>query len=152
MDVLTLLKRDHETVGAMLDEVAKCPPDDGRMDELAHEIENALTVHAKIEEQLFYPALRDRANEGEEKVEVFEAYTEHDVIKHLIALLKKEGRRDEAFAAELRVLTDSVKHHVKEEESKIFALAKDCFDKAQLDDMGARMESLKGDLLQSTPR
>ena len=152
MNVLTLLKRDHEAVGAMLDEVAKCPPDDGRMESLAREIENALTVHAKIEEQIFYPALRDKANDGEEKVEVFEAYTEHDVIKHLIALLKKEGRRDEAFQAELQVLTESVKHHVKEEESKIFALAKECFDQEKLDEMGTRMEALKGELLQLTPR
>lgn len=149
MDALTLLKRDHQNVGVMLDEVAQCPTDDGRMDALAREIESALTVHATLEEKLFYPALRDRAKEVEEKVEVFEAYTEHDVIKHIIGLLRTEGRRDEAFQAELRVLAENVKHHVKEEESKIFALAKELLGKEQLEELGTSMELLKGELIET---
>ena len=124
-DILELLKKDHEEVGGLLDRAMKLEGDDASFADLAAKIEAALTVHATLEEQLFYPQLRDRSEEGEDKTDVYEAYVEHDVLKHLIALLKSERRRDEAFKAELQVLGENVKHHVKEEESTIFALARE---------------------------
>lgn len=141
MNVLKLLKKQHDEVGGMLDEAQKCDPGSARMDELASSIEKALTAHAQMEEKFFYPKLRDAADAGEEKTDVFEAYTEHDVLKHLIALLQRETRRDEAFKAELQVLGENVKHHVKEEESTVFALAREKFDDDELDALGAEMEA-----------
>ncbi len=143
MDVLTLLKNDHKMVGDMLDKAQKCEPEDDRLVELASQIEQALTVHATIEEKFFYPQLRDRAQEQEERVDVFEAFTEHDVLKHLIALLKSGRKRDEQFKAELQVLGENVKHHVKEEESTIFSLAREIMDQDELNDLGEKMEAAK---------
>lgn len=148
MDVLSLLKQDHKTVGDMIDAVKECEPNDTRLSELSRQISQALTVHAAIEEEFFYPALRDRAEDAEERVDVFEAFTEHDVVKHLLALLS--GRKQpEEFKAELQVLGESVKHHVKEEESTIFALARELMDEDELNELGEEMAAEKERLMAS---
>ncbi|MGH7737814.1 MAG: hemerythrin domain-containing protein [Candidatus Tyrphobacter sp.] len=147
MDALTLLKQDHKTVARLIDQVPDCEPGDTRLMHLASEIEKALTVHAAIEEKHFYPELRRRSEESEDTVDVFEAYTEHDVMKHLIALLESGRKPDEAFKAELQVLGESVKHHVKEEESTIFSLAHELFDRGELDELGEKMERSKQRLM-----
>jgi hemerythrin-like domain-containing protein len=143
VDVLTLLKTDHQIVAGMLDEAKKCEPGDARLFEIAKEIEKALTVHASIEEQLFYPQLHERAEKQEARIDVFEAYTEHDVLKHLIALLQSGGQPDEQFKAELEVLGENVKHHVKEEEWTIFGLARKLMSRDELEELGEEMERLK---------
>lgn len=143
MDVLSLLKQDHKTVGALLDEAMKCEPDDKRLDNLAAQIETALTVHAGIEEKYFYPVLRERAEESEDTVDVYEAYTEHALVKDLIALLKSGRQPREQFKAELQVLAENVKHHVKEEESTIFKLAREVLDGEELEELGETMSAAK---------
>jgi len=150
MDVLTLLKEDHRNVGALLDEANGCEPDDKRIDSLALQIEKALTVHAAIEEKCFYPALHERAEQTDDTVDVFEAYTEHDLIKMLIALLKSGRQPDEQFKAELQVLSENVKHHVKEEESTIFSLARHVLDREELEELGKEMAAAKERLLRGT--
>ncbi len=150
MDVLSLLKQDHKKVGALLDEATACEPGDERLDDLAAEIETALTVHAGIEEKYFYPVLRDRAEDSEESVDVFEAYTEHVLVKKLIELLKSPRQPSEQFKAELQVLSENVKHHVKEEESKIFKLAREVLDPDELEELGETMQAAKERM--SSPR
>ncbi len=147
MDILSVLKQEHRTVAGLIDEVQQCEPADPRLTDLATEIEQALTVHATLEEKLFYPELRDRSEDSQERVDVFEAYTEHEVVKHLIALLKSGRRRDELFKAELQVLGESVKHHVKEEESTIFSLAREVLDSDELDELGERWEQSKARMM-----
>ncbi|MBV8724451.1 MAG: hemerythrin domain-containing protein [Candidatus Eremiobacteraeota bacterium] len=147
MDILSVLKQEHRAVAGLIDQVQQCESDDPQLDELGKEIEQALTVHAELEEKLFYPELRDRAEESDERVDVFEAYTEHEVVKHLIALLKSGRKRDELFKAELQVLGESVKHHVKEEESTIFALARELLSRDELDELGERFEAGKARLM-----
>jgi hemerythrin superfamily protein len=147
VDVLTLLHKDHETVGSLLDQALKLEPDDDKLHDLAKQIEQALTVHAAIEEKYFYPILQKRAEETEETVDVFEAYTEHDLIKRLIALLQSGRQPDEKFKAEVQVLSENVKHHVKEEESTIFSLARDLMEIEEREDLGAKMERAKNRML-----
>jgi len=149
MDALTLLKTDHKKVGALLDEAQKCEPGDDRLYELANQIETALTAHAAIEEKYFYPQLRDRSEEREDTVDVFEAYTEHDLLKRLIALLQSGRQPDEQFKAEVQVLGENVKHHVKEEESTIFKLAQELLSDEELEDLGAKMERAKQRMMQA---
>ncbi|MBV8223251.1 MAG: hemerythrin domain-containing protein [Candidatus Eremiobacteraeota bacterium] len=143
MDILSVLKEEHRTVAGMLDEVQQCEPEDARIDELASTIESELTAHAALEERLFYPELRDRADEVDERVDVFEAYTEHELVKHLLALLKSGRKRDELFKAELLVLGESVKHHVREEESTIFSMARELLDEDELDELGEKWQRAK---------
>lgn len=147
MDVLSLLKKDHRTVDGMLNKAIKCEPEDDMLRELATQIEEALTVHAALEEKYFYPLLRKRSEETEETVDVFEAYTEHDLLKRLVALLQSGRQPDEKFKAEVQVLTETVKHHVKEEESTIFSLARKLMSNEELDDMGQKVQKAKDRLM-----
>jgi hemerythrin superfamily protein len=147
MNVLDLLKQDHQTVARLIDEVQRCEPDDEKLDDLAQQMSQALTIHAALEESMFYPELRDRAEETEELVDVFEAFTEHDVVKHLIALLKGRHRDRALFKAELQVLGENVKHHVREEESTIFSLARELLDEEELEEIGERAEEEKSRLM-----
>lgn len=143
MDILSVLKQEHRAVSALLDEAHDCEPGDERIDELAPQIERELTAHAALEERLFYPELRDRAEEADERVDVFEAYTEHDVVKHLLSLLRSGRKRDERFKAELQVLGESVRHHVKEEESTIFSMARDLLEPQELEELGEKWQRAK---------
>jgi hemerythrin superfamily protein len=149
MDILAVLKQEHRTVSALLDDVHDCEPGDERIDELAPQIERELTAHAALEERLFYPELRDRAEEAEERVDVFEAYTEHDVVKHLLALLRSRRKRDEQFKAELQVLGESVRHHVEEEESTIFSMARDLLEPEEREELGEKWQRAKQRLMSS---
>jgi len=150
VDVLSLLKQDHRQVSAMIDSIQKCDPGDERLVELGRQISQALTIHAELEEKLFYPELRDRAGDDEERVDVFEAFTEHDVVKHLISLLNSARRNDERFKAELQVLGESVKHHVAEEESTIFSIAREVLDESELEELGEKMSAAKQRLMRSS--
>jgi hemerythrin superfamily protein len=143
VSVLDIIKQEHRQVGALIDEANKCEPGDERLYELAREIEENLSLHLATEERLFYAPLRERAEEQEEQVDVFEAYTEHAVAKALMEMLTSGRKPDERFKAELQVLGESVKHHVKEEESKVFAVARDYLDEEELDQIGEAWEKAK---------
>ncbi len=122
----------------MLDQAQQCEPGDGSLAELAKRIEYALSTHVQIEERLLYSRLRKDAEEEDQLVDVYEAYTEHDVAGHLIALLKSGRKPDEKFKAELQVLGESIKHHVKEEESTVFALARKLIGASERNDLGEK--------------
>lgn len=135
----------------MLEEAKKHKPGDRELTELARRIEDALTVHAALEEKLFYPELRDRAEEQEQRVDVFEAFTEHDLVKHLIALLTGRRRSEDEFKAQLQVLGENVRHHVQEEESTIFSIAKDLLDAEEREEIGQRWERAKSRRANASP-
>lgn len=142
---LALLASDHKTVAGMFRRFERLDKedDDERFD-LLHQICTALTAHATMEEELFYPELR--AAVGEEDAEhLDEATVEHGSIKTLIAELEDADAEDELVSARVKVLSEYVKHHVKEEEGAIFRLAKRAKD-LDLEELGERMEERKGEL------
>lgn len=143
MDILDVIKKEHQEVAALIDQVEKYEPGDKQLTDLARKMAKALTTHVKIEEKLFYSRLRDRAEDDEELVDMYEAYTEHDVASHLIALLKAKRTPDAEFKAELQVLGESVKHHVKEEESTVFGMARKLMDKSERDELGSKWVETK---------
>lgn len=143
MDILDVIKNEHREVGALIDKIEPSEPDSDELRTICRQITDALTMHAQNEEKLFYPVLRDRAEEDDQIVDVFEGYTEHDVIKHLIALANSGRKPDEKFKAELQVLGENVKHHVKEEESTIFGIAKDVLDDDEREQLGVKWEKAK---------
>ncbi len=149
MNVLDLLKQDHQMVGQLIDEVQKAEPGDEKVKELAQQIVQQLTVHAALEESLFYPALGERAENEEERVDLYEAFTEHDVAKHLMSLLNGRRKDDALFKAELQVLGENVKHHVREEESTIFKLARQLLDEEELEQLGETVQAEKERLMRS---
>lgn len=143
MNVLEIIKREHREVSALFKEAKKCEAGDDRIFELAREIETNLSMHLAIEERVFYAALRDRAEAKDEQVDVFEAYTEHAVARAVMEMLSSGRKPDERFTAELQVLGESVEHHVKEEESKIFAIAREYLEKEELEQIGEAWEKAK---------
>ena len=144
VNVLDIIKKEHREAAALLDQVEKFEPGDAKMMELARKIEAALTTHVQIEEKLFYARIRASAEEDDQRVDIFEAYTEHEVANHLIALLKSGRRRDDAlFKAELQVLGESIKHHVQEEESTVFSLANELLGREELEAIGLKWEKAR---------
>jgi hemerythrin-like domain-containing protein len=119
MDAVALLKKDHEDVNAMFEEFESA--DEDRKFELAAEICQALTVHATIEEEIFYPQVRE-AIDAEDLM--LEAEVEHDSAKYLIERIQ-EGEIDEVqLSAMIKVLKEYVNHHVDEEQRKMFPRVK----------------------------
>lgn len=119
MDAITLLKKDHDDVNRMFEEFESA--DEDRKFELAAEICQALTVHATIEEEIFYPRARE-AIDAEDLM--LEAEVEHDSAKHLIERIQ-EGEVDETeLSAMIKVLQEYVGHHINEEQRKMFPRVK----------------------------
>ncbi|MGE5564405.1 MAG: hemerythrin domain-containing protein [Bacillota bacterium] len=111
-DAITLLKEDHRAVEKLFKEFESAKGD-GRKQKLAHEICLELSVHAEIEETIFYPACEGTVDEEELK----EGYVEHDAAKLLIAeITANEGGDDEFFDTKVKVLQEEIEHHIKEEE------------------------------------
>lgn len=119
---LQLLKADHEEVKVLIDEFADT--DEPREREIvARRLGGLLTVHARIEEELFYPALRD-AVDPDDRPLLDQAAVEHESARDLIAKLDDPQAGDERRAALVKVLGEYVKHHVDEEEDDLFPRAR----------------------------
>jgi hemerythrin-like domain-containing protein len=109
---------------------------------LADQICNALILHTTIEEEIFYPAMREASKDAEDKVD--EATVEHAAAKDLIAQIQEMDADDELYDAKVKVLSEQIEHHVEEEEKEMFPMAKKSgMDLAALgQEMAARKEEL----------
>jgi hemerythrin-like domain-containing protein len=119
-NALSLLRSDHEAVSALFDRYEKGK---GRMSssqkaQLVQEICKELKIHTTIEEEIFYPAVREQVESAEDMLE--EATVEHASAKDLIAQLEEADAEDELYDAKVKVLGEYVKHHVKEEQNELF--------------------------------
>jgi hemerythrin superfamily protein len=141
-DALTLLKADHEEVSELLEEFEEADDDDKQ--DLAMSICTALTVHAQIEEEIFYPAAREEL-EGDDLELVNEADVEHGAVKQLIAQIEALDGSDDHFNAMVKVLGEYVKHHVAEEENELFPKLED--SDLDLSELGQRLQQRKTELM-----
>ncbi len=148
-DACTLLDTDHKAVKKMFktyEELAgsKARGAAQKKLELAHQICQELTVHATVEEEIFYPALREALKETDI---LAEAEVEHAGAKDLIAQIEAMEEADEMFDAKVKVLGEYIDHHVKEERNEIFPkarAAKSLDLVAMRDELMARKEALMG--------
>jgi hemerythrin superfamily protein len=145
MDALTLLKSDHRAVEGLFKQVEEqSDTAHATRRKLFTQIKDALTEHARIEETVFYPAFKARTKRNtEESDEVLEAYEEHGNVKAMLEKLSALEPDDETYNAKLQVLSELVKHHVKEEETMLFKQAKQLFDGAELEELGEELEAAK---------
>ena len=142
LDALELIRSDHREVDALF---AKALGDDtpaAQRRRAIAQIVEALTVHARMEEVLFYPALR-KAGGKDERDSVLEAAEEHGVVKDLIAKIERSQGRDETLTAKVTVLKELVHHHVQEEEGTIFDEARRVLGKDRLEKLGSEMQRFK---------
>lgn len=115
-DAIALLKEDHRTVEKLFKDF-EAAKGDGRKEKLARQICLELSVHTKIEEEIFYPACDGKIDEDLLK----EAYVEHDAAKVLMAEIEAaNGQADDFFDAKVQVLSEQIEHHVEEEEKELF--------------------------------
>ena len=114
MDAIALLKQDHRTVEELFAAFEKAGGD-GRKQKLASQICLELSVHAQIEEEIFYPACEGKVEDDLLK----EAYVEHDGAKLLIAEIMAGEPSDEFYDSKVKVLQEQIEHHVEEEEKRM---------------------------------
>lgn len=145
MNAIELLKKDHRTVESLFKsyEKAKEQDEETRKAELFASIKQELDAHARVEEEVFYPAFDRAAGEEDDKELVLEAGEEHKQVKTLLAELAEMSPDDRSFDAKMKVLKDNVEHHVEEEEKEMFPKAQEELGRETLDELGERMAALK---------
>jgi iron-sulfur cluster repair protein YtfE (RIC family) len=147
MDALRLLKDDHDKVKKLL----------GRLEETTERaiktreegfatLKQELTVHELIEEEIFYPALKEHA---EAKEIVLEAYEEHDVVDTILGELEQTPVDDETWKAKFTVMKENLEHHIEEEEGEMFNQARQVMEEAELEQLGERMQARKDEAMSS---
>ena len=141
MDALALLKADHDKVKELLAQLEKTTERGVKTrQELFATIKGELTVHETIEEEIFYPELKSHPKAADIVLEGFE---EHHVVDLLMGELESLDVEDETWGAKATVMKENIEHHIEEEEGEMFKAARSVFDRAELQDLGARMEERK---------
>jgi iron-sulfur cluster repair protein YtfE (RIC family) len=144
MDALKLLKDDHDEVKDML----------GRLDEtteravktrrdLYTKLKSELEMHEAIEEEIFYPALKQHA--GAKDI-VLEAYEEHNVVDLVMGEIDSTPFEDETWKAKFTVMKENLEHHIEEEEGEMFEQSRRVFDRPTLERLGEEMRARKTEL------
>jgi iron-sulfur cluster repair protein YtfE (RIC family) len=147
MKATELLKHDHDAVKQLF---AECESSESAEDKLDvfEEIREQLLIHARIEEEIFYPAVK-KTNSGGAKSEIDEALREHQQVKTMLEKLDAmAAEADAEFAETLRTLSKNVQHHVQEEESEIFASARQLGEE-RLEELGERLRERKEQLMET---
>lgn len=139
-----VLKRDHQTISNLFNDFERIAEGETRARRDAFErVRAELEVHTKIEEELFYPELQ-KIDEVSDLVK--EALAEHQLVKDLCAEIGRLAANDADYVAKVTVLRENVEHHVEEEESEIFPLAKKHLSSERLDKMGEQLENRRDEL------
>jgi len=143
VDAIALLKADHRTVEALFEKFENATRKDQKK-KLAEQICTELVIHATLEEEIFYPACQGKIDDDLTE----EAYVEHDGAKMLIAEIAASSPDDDFYDAKVSVLSEEIKHHVKEEEQRdgMFAQAKAAG--LDLTELGERLAARKAELKQ----
>ena len=143
-NAVEVLKRDHDEVEKLFDqyEDAKDESNTELKVQIVTAVCKALTIHAQIEEELFYPAMRRQEEDASDLID--EAAVEHQTLKNLVAELRDATPGDDLYDAKVKVLSEYVKHHVKEEEGEMFPMARKA--DMDLDALGKKLLQRKGEL------
>ena len=141
-DAIALLKADHRQVEEWFEQFEKAR-DDHRRQTLATKICNALEVHMQIEEEIFYPAFLAATDDKDMH---HEAEVEHNGAKRLIAEIESSSPDDDYFKSKVTVLSEMIKHHVKEEEQSGGMFSEARGSDMDLDELGQRLAARKAEL------
>ncbi len=148
MNAFQLLKEDHQKVSGLFQQLE---PTTERAEktrtELFARLQQELDVHAKVEESIFYPAIKQAA---ETREIVLEGFEEHHVVKLLLKELEAVPVDTEQWTAKLKVLQENVEHHVEEEEGEMFQKARQVLSEDEINRLGEQMEEEKKRLLQQS--
>ena len=141
MDAIALLKADHDKVKKMLAEgESTTERAEKTRTELFDTLKAEMEIHERIEEEIFYPALKSHPKAREIVLEGFE---EHHVVDEIMGELEAIDVTDETWGAKFKVMKENIEHHIEEEEGEMFKQARQVFDSDELEQLGARMMELK---------
>jgi hemerythrin superfamily protein len=146
VDAISLLKADHKKVKGLLETLDRTDAPARRV-KLLGQIEVEVKAHARIEEEIFYPAFRRKAKESDQLEMFFEAREEHGLVDIMLAKSKESDPAGEEFGARAKVLMDLIVHHAKEEEKEMFKAARELFERDELRALGDQMQRRKRQLL-----
>jgi hemerythrin superfamily protein len=142
MDAITLLKADHKTVEDLFKKFEKAGERATKTKrDLVDRMIKELAIHAAIEEQVFYPAVREAVPDTDSNV--LESLEEHHVVKWTLSELEGMDPESERFDAKTTVLIESVRHHVKEEEEELFPKVREALGRNFLSELGDAMADAK---------
>ncbi len=142
MDAIVLLRDDHKTVEKLFKRFEKTGDEDvAERQSIVDEVIEELTVHAWIEERIFYPAAREAAPETTDHI--LESIEEHHAVVWMLSELKNMDPADERFKAKMSVLMENVRHHVEEEEQEWFPDVRKAMGRNRLTELGDQIEAEK---------
>ena len=140
MDVLELLKEDHQKVKKLFEQ-GQQTQDKKQQKQIFKEIKSELERHTRLEETIFYPAM---AEHEELKEMVLESLEEHRQVKTVLREMGKLSPNSEKFKPKFKVLKDNVEHHAEEEEEgKMFPKIRKVINRAELEELGQELEAAK---------
>jgi iron-sulfur cluster repair protein YtfE (RIC family) len=144
-DAIALLKADHKKVKALFREVEELGERAfAARAKVYAEIERELQLHTKIEETIFYPAIKQKTRAGsEERDSVLEAYEEHAAAKDVMQRIAQTDPKDETYRAKITVLNELIDQHVKEEETHFFPESRRLLGEAALVELGEEITAAK---------
>jgi hemerythrin superfamily protein len=134
------MKDDHDKMKKLLDEALESDDPSERAD-LLHRIRAELMAHERMEEDVFYPALRSGGEKAREIV--LEGYEEHHLIDVILDELLEVPEDAEQWKAKLKVLRENLEHHIDEEEGEMFRRAKQALGQETLEELGRKMQEVK---------
>ncbi|MEA2581397.1 MAG: hypothetical protein QOE83_2289 [Actinomycetota bacterium] len=144
MDAIKLLTNDHDEMKKLLNQLEETTERGIKIrTELFAKVRRELEIHETIEEEIFYPALKEHPKA---KDIVLEGIEEHHVVDGIVAELEVVPVEDETWGAKLTVMKENVEHHMEEEEGDMFQKARKVFDMDELEDLGTRMQERKEQL------
>ena len=144
MDPFDLLEDDHKKVKKLLGELDDTTEKALKTrQELFARIKQEMLVHEALEEEILYPTLKEHDKTKEVSLE---GYEEHHVVNEIMAELEEVPVDDDRWAAKFAVMKENVEHHIEEEEDEMFVKARQVLDKAQIDELGDKMERRKKEL------
>jgi hemerythrin-like domain-containing protein len=145
MNAIELLTSDHREIKDLLSELESTTERGvATRSDLFEKIRRNLTVHEVIEEEIFYPTLKQHPKAKEI---VLEGIEEHDVVNILMGELENTPFDDETWGPKAKVMQENIEHHIEEEEGDMFKKARQVFDAEELKQLGAAMEERKAEAL-----
>jgi hemerythrin-like domain-containing protein len=142
---IELLTADHRKVEQLFEQFESEKDDTEAKTGIAERVCGELKVHAQVEEELFYPWLKENLDDDDQEM-VAEATIEHQSAKDLIAKIEECDPDDEQYDALVKVLSEYIKHHVKEEEQEIFPKVASMAD--ELNELGQEIAARKAELME----
>lgn len=138
MDAIKLLKQDHEKFKKLLKQLEETTERALKTREkLVDELKREIKPHEAMEEEVFYPVLREKLKDDDI---VLEGYEEHHAVDVLMDELESVPFDDETWGPKMKVIQENIEHHIEEEEGEMFSNARKVLDKDELEELGERMD------------